>query len=356
MKKGILIFLVGCLLGITSCGSVKKENGKMSSEFQQSQKLDNAEETVGIKISEKVLENVVESSECEICYVEISFYDVEKVKDIFFPESKFDDWCISKYAEDEMHYYYETDKASISVGSSLNYITENWVWKDAFGPTALSSVEGISYISSGEKKDLPFCTIENAINEIKETFWQLGYEDVQVKKVHSIDHKSMQEKESYLLDNKQYLMEQEAGKRLPKKDSWTDEDDGYLFELRVVVNGLPILCGQRILADDSMIIGGEAFVGYGSEGVEYLQLNSKYNITAKETKPVLPYEEILVLLKEKYDNLILDSSTVISDVQLSYYPVIENNQRKLIPAWAFTEETGKGSRYIYLSAIDGTEL
>ena len=255
-----------------------------------------------------------------------------------------------------MHYYYETDEASVSVGSNLDYVADNWVWKSNFGPSVLSNAEGISYISSSEGTDLPFCTIEDAEKDIKETFRQLGYEDVQVKRVHSIDHKIMQEKETYLLDNKQYLMEQEAGKRPPKKETWTDEDDGYLFELRVVVNGLPILCGQRILADDTTIIGGEAFAGYGSEGIEYLQLNTKYHVTAKETTSILPYEEILASLEKRYEDLITDPQTEISDVQLSYYPIIETDQRKLIPAWASTEETGNGTRYIYLNAVDGTEL
>lgn len=361
MKRIGIIGLIGCLIiGSIGCGSPKENSPNEMSETvydrQEEREKGVFELPAQVTFSEEVSGYSSEWMEYEVCDVETVPYDEERVREILFPESDLDDWEVYEYSEEEVFYNYATGKKNVSVGSTLNYSTENWAWKSIFGPYTTISSDGIQYKGSGEAADLPFCTIEEALGDIRETLQALGYEGAQVQNIHSIDHKSMEEKEAQALEDEAYQREQEAGRRPPEKDSWTDEDDGYLFELRVELNGLPILCSTRVLPDDSTVAGGEAYAGYGSTGIEYLELGVLYRITEKKAEPLLPYGQILNILVERYNNLIVDSPTVVSDVQLAYYPIIENEQRKLLPVWAFKAETGTTSQYIYINAIDGTEL
>lgn len=357
-----MILLSGCLIvGLVGCGNTKEKNAEslpsLGNMQQNETEFTLLELPDQVEFTSHILNYSTSLTECEVCEIEEVKFDEQKVQQLLAPESDLADWAIEDIPEYDLKIYsFSNGVKSINVGMDLFYTTENWSWKSTFGPLSSGSGEGRHYEWNGATGDLPFCSIEDAVGLVRTVLQSLGYEDIQVLNTYSIDHATMQTMEEYSLTDKTYQNEMEQGKRPPKKEVWTNADDGYLFDMRIIVNGLPVLCSTYILPDDSMVTGGEIFAGYGTTGIEYLELGEIFQITGKSAEKLLSYQQILEVLVEKYNNLIVESPTVISDVQLAYYPIIENNQQKLIPVWAFTEKVGSSSRYIYINAINGKEI
>lgn len=226
-------------------------------------------------------------------------------------------------------------------------------------------------------KELDFATIEQAKAEINRVLEQLDISVVNEPGCYTMDFETLSSENERL-----YALALEEVKELdmemfsPEKIAIGEEDACYMFYYPIAIDGLPVsnqFSGAD--GDGSLMVGTELVVCYSKDGIAEFSLEYQPEVIEKtEAKPIIPLEEMLKIVEEKYDSLILNGEYLIYDIKLEYIakPVFEKEYTyNLIPAWHFSIEhsfdlkKGDGSEAIHhetdieynqFNAITGEEL
>ena len=271
------------------------------------------------------------------------------------PGTTMDDWTYQTVQEGKSLYEsYEYDGKSIKVGYSIGYISPEWSWYSLYGPMVWNnSTTRLQW--KDQDIDFDFCSIADAHEICREILENAGYEGVEFRNNFSVDYRDMEEAEAGNAETEGDIEKL----NISKKGNWSEADNHYLFEASAVLNGLPVKDTGYFTKDDYYVAGGQILIGYKEDGICYLTTEGLFDPQGSDTQTLLPMEEILKALEEKYRNLLLEEEVVFDDVELIYYPILTDvyaPEYQLVPAWKFSDMS-KPYRYeVFYNAVTGEEL
>lgn len=226
-------------------------------------------------------------------------------------------------------------------------------------------------------KDLDFATIDEADKEIQKLLDKLGLEYVNDPVCYTMDVDTMSSEIDRIYEmNYGNIEDTDDEFFIEEKRIVTKEDEFYIFYYPVAVDGMPVSNQANGVDGDGSLVGGtEIKVCYGRKGIDTVDIYYQTDTTEKsEPEQIIPLEEIMKSVEEKYDSLILEGDYLINDIKLEYILQPINNKENMyniVPVWRFmiehefdlskgdgsdTVEHFKDSYSIIFDAITGEEL
>jgi hypothetical protein len=120
---------------------------------------------------------------------------------------------------------------------------------------------------------------------------------------------------------------------------WDKDDEAYLIIFKEQTEGLPITDEGYTNAENGLRTSGGRIYGLVSKsGLIYLSLAGIYEISEPSNDVnLISFNAAKEVVKEKYNNIILTSTILISEVTAELIPVHSSiDEAELIPAWTFT--------------------
>lgn len=182
-----------------------------------------------------------------------------------------------------------------------------------------------------EKQDFSFGTSEEALEEVLTTLSGYGMQlgDNYTVDTYYLSHEIMAEEENH---------EGMDGMDHPEEyRDWTSEDDLYLFYIHQTYCGLEDYHGGGDIifrVEDST---APITVFYGAEGIVGIEYGLLYQYDmSDEVVELLPFEEAIQPVIERYENTVSDHQVEIISAELycDMSGIYSDQKRKLIPAWA----------------------
>lgn len=191
-----------------------------------------------------------------------------------------------------------------------------------------------------------FETRESAMDKIRKVLATLGVNADGEFTCYSLDHKTLHEQQDAYIKRqesdpnmaKYFKSDLKAG-RIKLQQTWTENDDCYFLIFHPEINGIPLTRQIHGSADNGTEVDGTDITAiYDKNGIVDLKVNYLYDRTRVVTKgtALLGAEKALESIKNKFDAIILSTSTTVKKMSLEYVPVLENKSRKdfrLTPAW-----------------------
>lgn len=354
----ILIGLTACFM--VACSGSNKHVKNSENEHDDEVIQSAAEENVwDIKIiSEQLNENLIAEAnielpklfngEVKVINSVLKELDIDKVIEILMPDEE--------NIEQPVEGVYITEDKNINIGKYLSYSTQN--------------VQYYSSIYSPEKcienLALSFMEIDQAYQEVINTLKDIGVENITLKHVYSMDTNLMKQEEKIKMEDESFDEDLKNGRALYKGE-WNDDDGCYVFEFEQNYNDIAILDNVYITSDDRCVFGGNVRVFFTKFGVESIVINAIYDkVSEEEASMTIEQSEALNLLKRKYDTIIMTDNMVVTNMKITYIPVMNDksgDEFQLVPAWDFTiiaegkqEAAEEYEIHIYFNAITGEEF
>jgi hypothetical protein len=137
---------------------------------------------------------------------------------------------------------------------------------------------------------------------------------------------------------------------------WDKDDEAYLIIFKEQAEALPITGEGYVNAENGVSTSGGRIYGLVSKsGLIYLNLSGIYEISEPSTEVnLISFNTAKEVVKEKYNNIILSSTILISEVTVELIPVHSSiDKAELVPTWIFTasqEQTFSDEKGIYTKA------
>lgn len=275
----------------------------------------------------------------------------------------------------EGHTCTTSDHAFLTVieGGNMMFATSKYLEK--IDPTVYLQENSVHFNGGqfGSDEDLPFMKQEDAIEEVFAWLSDLKVENMTIEKTYVLDHRQLQkEHDAQSAAGEAETFDKGKNERVPFHIQYTEDDDCYYFILRETLDGINVFSYPHGSPDDdSYVTGASAEIVLSRSGIEYLSVSSHYTVkNREEEQTILPAEQAIQILKNKYDQMILSNPIAVEEMSLLYIPEIINNSKNqfvLTPVWAFdtTEEItvlgaegnkGKKETYVLINAITGKEI
>lgn len=182
-----------------------------------------------------------------------------------------------------------------------------------------------------EEKEFEFGSAEDARKDICEYFAKYGidFSSNFTYEVYYLDHKTLAENEIHL---------DAYGNRKEKlyKDSWTDEDDAYLFYFQQTYCGLPFYepdMSSRIGPENAQVK-----ITYNKDGIAGFEMYGLRDFNMSDTEcELLLFEEVMEEVKVYFNGIVDEHSYEMVEARLiSDSEDFDAKERDVIPVWAIT--------------------
>lgn len=247
-------------------------------------------------------------------------------------------------------YYQFADGESLSIDEGVSYGSSNSRYYLNIG------VQDPDNQGKFEEEEVSFKSGEEGIAEIKNTMEDLGYHSEEfIFGFYPLNFQTMKNlEEEYIQEN--YLKEEQ------RKENWDQEDDAYFIYAYQQKEGIPIfhelMSIAKSMAYDTPDNAPVQAI-YSARGIEYLNINSVYEIHTGEGQISLkPFEDIAAVLEEKYENILNDAGYEV--VRAKFYERVFLNEAQKYetePVWYFEViENGTGKSVVLINAETGKEI
>jgi len=220
------------------------------------------------------------------------------------------------------------DGKSLSCGKTLIFDIQ-----EAFTP-------GTSSQKVYPAKDLPFMTQKEAEKKARDFLSLLGVTAGKRVQAYALDYRTMQQEQ--IKHQKDTASEGlPANKRRPVR-KWTQEDDCYVFQFQLELNGISV-SDQQQFGDpkaQTQTQGPMILVYYGEQGIVNAQISNVYEASGEITGKTSPLslDQALNILNSKFEDVIMNNPITVTDIEFSYVPILKaaNQENYLLtPAWLF---------------------
>ncbi len=216
-------------------------------------------------------------------------------------------------------------------------------------------------------KDLPFMTQKEAEQKARNFLSLLGVTAGNDVHVFSLDYQAMQNEQT-----KHQKEVASAGMPTSKQRpvrKWTLADDCYVFQFQIELNGIPV-AGQLQFGNpkgQTQTQGTTLLMYYGEQGVVNAQISNVYKASGGATEKAAPLnlDQALIKLNDKFDDVIMNSPIMVTDIKLSYVPKLKAANQEiyfLTPAWIFSlsqyskDIEGNVKTMVIINALTGEEM
>lgn len=223
---------------------------------------------------------------------------------------------------------------------------------DTITSTAINSY-GHNYILKPDLNvfsddDLTFMTKSDAVTICTDILDKLSINYLDNPEIYSLDYEGLKLKYDEAL-NDEYLSNLINIGKIPSKDNWSKDDEGYFIIFTTKIGDLPL---SSIGYDDKnttySVEGSQIICFVNKDGLDSIKSQGNiYTKTSTMDSPsnLISLEESVEILKSKYENIILTNENVIEEISLQYIPCIKDIQSiddSLLateyyfkPAWVF---------------------
>lgn len=377
VRKILLCITITLLFGVSACGN--KNNTEEKSDNETSGYEVEASVTNGDHISLELTEDVMIDADVvipvgglesvEVCQARASGYDGNKLMAKMIPNVDVKSIDVNEGCsfEPEFSYIYTGElglydgaAGTWRVSEGVSLITKHWEKCQGYFPIYSSSY-GLTAHDLELNEDFEFATKEEAITVAEEYLTEtVGLEKVNFLRLYAINHSHMQTMQESMYADPTL---ETAGR--PEEiilDVWNENDDCYWMKFEMLFNGLPILSNQITRQDDAFQPIGTVEVGYTKAGIEYVQITEGYELITSKKAQLIPIKDVFAALQRKYEMAITGKIT-IDEMKLIYFPHIlagnyddKNYEFDMIPTWQFSFQQGDHTQYVYVNALDGTEV
>lgn len=352
-------FMMLCFLTSCSKDNIQKENpNNKSTTLNHKEITENPNQDAwdNEKISRQINENlmadlIVElpeafTGEVKVWNAERKKLNKEKVLEIIFSEE-----ANVEHPVEEVYY---TDNKNLNIGSYLNYTTKNaQYYSSVYSPERCT-----------EHIELPFMKIDLAKQEVLNLLQDIGLDNVTTNHIYTMTPNLMEQIEKEKTKDKNFNEDLKSGRAI-YKGAWGDDDGCYVFEFVQSYDGIPLIKDAYVTSDDSIVFGGKIRVYYTNFGIEAINIDAIYDLVdvSEVSKPIDP-SRALDLLKRKYDTIIMTDNMVVSRMNFTYIPILNDRHGetfRLIPVWDITvtpeeEQEIPIENHIYFNAVTGEEF
>lgn len=397
MKKRILGLMMVCFM-FTGCQNMGNEqSGQKQIEEQinenteqvgMEEKKEAAEETeqklkngehINLSLGSQVqIDAIVEmpdknDEQIEICEVKVDGFQGENIFETLLgkiPDERLE--VNEKTKGVAQSYYYEGNlgpklndqDGSILANSMLNIQTKEGDKILKFLPIVYTNSaygEGIQVINNQEDVVIP--DKDKLLLECEGFIKQIGnWENVTLVDEYTFSNHQLQEQQEWTV---QAAENDELAKEVDPSEfsnyTWSEADDCMLLFFQSYLNGIPVLCNEINRQDDLYIPMCKIQAIVTQTGIQYLMANNHYLVEKKKNEKLAEKDLIFQTLQNKFEMALTDPVT-LEQMKLIYYPMTKGRNEEeywecdMIPTWQFRFQENEMNNYIYINAIDGTEI
>lgn len=365
----VLILLTACKNNVESSNldSINSENLQLTSGIIIPKKLQ-IKLNKNISLDATVVTPTVLPNKVKVIPAQImNLKNLEKVKQILFANQSF-----SKVHEESFQY------RDGKIGKRENYKAKsgdflNWEGKGlSCGKALLLDIQEAFNLNGIDTKlysakDLPFMSQKEAEKKARGFLETLGVRAGDNLQIYALDYKTM-EREQIKHQKEANYDELPLSKRRPIR-KWTQADDCYVFCFYQEIDGVMISGLQQFGSRQAQTQtrGPMIVVYYGTQGIVNAIINNVYAITDSTGQSGSPIglDRALDVLVKKIDDVIMDSSITVTEIEFSYVPKLKSAHREdyyLTPAWIFqlsqySKDINKNVQTkVIINALTGKEM
>lgn len=210
-----------------------------------------------------------------------------------------------------------------------------------------------------EPKDFAFATAREAEDAVRSTLSSFGFRDLILNRALYVDHAVMPE-----ITEELKKPEWSELKPQPVKEEWTAEEDGYIFEFFLPVDGAPLFYGS-VSKDTYNYNGASIVVWYQEAGIVWLEVRHPFfpGEVAEAPEKIISAAQALDIARTKLANILTYQDVVISKVSGEYIYVHNNGSFLLRPVWIVYADYSyalhpeyRNREFVILDAVTGKEI
>lgn len=212
----------------------------------------------------------------------------------------------------------------------------------------------------GVNEELNFASRQEVVDRLTEFLTKLNIFVVEPAEIYSLNQQTL----SALSEQHNKAMDEE----FHIKEEWSQKDECYVVIFEEELNGLPILSAFTNSYIDNTIKPTTIEFVYQNDRFVSMDIENPYSSSeVYDQVSLVPFEDIVKALHQKYDSLIWDGSQEqeIKSVKLAYYADYQDDTKEdicLRPVWVFEVENavegtyGSYSTHIMFDAETGKEV
>jgi len=184
-------------------------------------------------------------------------------------------------------------------------------------------------------KDWDFASREEAYDQIKSAYSQLGIAISDQYDVYTYDYETLKKNEQDSLYGNE------------SSEDWSEADNCYYFVLQQEINGLPVTKQDNgsFSAETTVTNGPSLDVIYTRNGIEMLNIMDPYELkTVEQSVAAISLEDAMKALGNFYAQIEGGSIRTIIGISYEYVPIAKENNDKsgydLVPCWTFQVSGG----------------
>lgn len=210
-----------------------------------------------------------------------------------------------------------------------------------------------------EPKDFAFATAREAEDAVRAALSSFGFRDLILNRALYVDHAVMPE-----ITEELKKPEWSELKPQPVKEEWTAEEDGYIFEFFLPVDGAPLFYGS-VSKDTYNYNGASIVVWYQEAGIVWLEVRHPFfpGEVAEAPEKIISAAQALDIARTKLANILTYQDVVISKVSGEYIYVHNNGSFLLRPVWIVYADYSytlhpeyRNREFVILDAVTGEEI
>jgi len=321
----------------------------------------------------------------DILYAKYMTFDEQKLLSIFY-KGKSPQRSLNSYDGTIM---YKDDSSYLNMSSGfITYATQDYQYvkypTDSFVASSEIFSSNKRFDEVYKQENLDFMPKSKAFETVSEIFKELSVDITEDAEIYAIDSFTMQKQQEERIQ-KDIDFQKEMGisplrnptEGYQKKDTFTPEDDFYIFFFKMVQNGIPITQKSYIIqANERLLNGSTARISFSRKGIIQLYFNGIYQQqgVAESPNTLISVEDALQKAFEKHNAIISTDKVTVKAIDFEYVPVPYNSnydEVKLTPAWCLTLdiESTKPSkdlkqglqssvsrRIMFINAVSGEEI
>lgn len=217
-----------------------------------------------------------------------------------------------------------------------------------------------------ESKVLSFGTATEAEQRIRIALEALGLTDLKLLRTLYCDHQTLDSAMQRITTNEDYspLGMTAENNGYPVKETWSEEDDAYVFSFGFSVYGVPMSYRYFDSSRTAWYTGSEIVVWYTKDGIVNLVVNTPWQVGRTETSPapIVSAQTALDVAKAKLECDLIKQDKRIEEIRLEYHYVQDWGRWLLMPVWAVAcssrsgPDTDRVYTFVYVDALTGNEL
>ncbi len=323
----------------------------------------------------------------DILLAEYMPFDEQKLLSIFY-KGKTPQRSLSSYDDTIL---YKDDSSYLNINDGfLGYGTQDFAYvqfpTDSFVAASDTFSLNRRFGEVYTQENLGFMPRSEALGTVSVVLTELSVDIMDDAEIYAIDSFTMQRQQEEEIQRE--IDKQKAAGISPiqnptegyqTKDTFTQEDDFYIFFFKMTQNNIPVTQkSYTIQASDRALNGSTARVSFSRNGIIQLHFSGIYQQqgVAESPSTLISMEEALQKAYEEHNAIISTDKVTVTAIDFEYVPVPYNNnydEVKLIPAWCLIlsyertinkpSKDGKqdlqssaGSSMMFINAITGEEI